>query len=128
MARVRASLRDARPWTDQRLGDVRADPHHRIERRHRLLEHEADSRAANLPHRLFGKRQQVLALEKDLAAGDAARFLHQADDRKRRDRLAAARFADEPQRFALADLERHVVDGHDRAEHRAQVLDLQKER
>ena len=37
----------------------------------------------------------------------------QANQRERRDRLAAARLADQPQRFALADLERHVVDGHD---------------
>ena len=94
---------------DQRLGDVLADAHDRVERGHRLLEHEADAGAAHLPHLLFGQRQQIAALKQNRAAGDAAGLLDEPDDRKRRHRLAAARFADQPQRFALADLERHVV-------------------
>ena len=106
----------------QRLGNVRADAHHGIERRHRFLEHEADAGAADLPHLLLGEREQVPALETNRAAGDAPGLLHQPDDRKRRHRFAAAGLADEPQRLALADLERHVVHGHDGPEHRAQIL------
>ena len=52
----------------QRFGDVRADAHHRVERRHRLLEHEPDAGAADRAHLLFGQRQQILALEEHLAA------------------------------------------------------------
>ena len=40
-----------------------ADPHHRVERGHRLLEDEADPGAAHLPHFFLGQRQQVAALE-----------------------------------------------------------------
>ena len=47
----------------QRFGNVRADAHHRIERGHRLLEHEPDAGAAHAPHLAFGQRQQVAALE-----------------------------------------------------------------
>ena len=34
----------------QRLGDLRANPHDRIERGHRLLEDEADTGASHAPH------------------------------------------------------------------------------
>ena len=74
----------------QGFTDVRADPHYRVQRRHRFLEHEPDAGAAHLPHLVFGKAEQVPALEHDPASGDAPGFLHQANDRKRRHRLAAA--------------------------------------
>ena len=48
---------------DQRLGDVGADAHHRIERGHRFLKDETDSGAADLAHLGFGERQQLFALE-----------------------------------------------------------------
>ena len=56
-----------------------------------------------------GRGQQIAALEQDAPAGDPPGRLHQADDRERGDRLAAAGFADQPQRLAAADLEGHVV-------------------
>jgi hypothetical protein len=41
----------------QRLGDVIADAHHGIERRHRLLKNQSDTSAAHPPHLLFGGGQ-----------------------------------------------------------------------
>jgi hypothetical protein len=52
----------------QRVVDLRADGHDRIEGRHRVLEHHRDSTAANVLHAPFGQAQQVLAAEADLAA------------------------------------------------------------
>ena len=71
-------MREASAVNDQRLGDVSADAHHRVECSHRLLEDESDPGAADLAHLGFRQRQQVAALEEHLAAGDAARFLQQA--------------------------------------------------
>jgi hypothetical protein len=66
-------------------------------------------------------RGDVVALEEDLAFGDV---LH-AQDGQARGRLAAARFADEAERFAAVQGERHAVDGLHRADlladHRARV-------
>ena len=55
--------------------------------------------------------RQVDAVEHDLAAHDAARRLHHAQDRHGRRRLAAARFTHQAQDLALVDLEAHVVHG-----------------
>ena len=46
----------------------------------------------------------------DAAGGDAAWRRNESDDRQRRHRLAAAGFADEAERLAAADRERHRVD------------------
>jgi hypothetical protein len=63
-----------------------------------------------------GLGQEVLAHEADLAADDlAGRARDQAQDRERRHALAAARFADDAERLPRPDLERHAVDGLDRA-------------
>ena len=51
--------------------------------------------------------RDVLAAEADAALGG----LEQPHERARQRRLAAARLADEPERLALGEVERHVVDG-----------------
>ena len=76
IARARASDLRREAVHEQRFGDLRADAHHRIERRHRFLEDEADARAADLAHLVLRQRQQIAALEHHPAAGDASRRLH----------------------------------------------------
>src|SRR5713226_6121199 len=72
--------------------------------------------------RLFAERRQLLALEADRARGDAAGLgRDQAQDGKRRHRLAAARFAYDAQGLAARQLERHAVD---RAHHAVQRVEL----
>src|SRR5215470_3631674 len=88
----------------QRLGDLAADGEHRIEARHRLLEHHADAVAANVPHGALGERQEIDALEPDLTCDLAGRLRDEPQDGIRRDRLAAATFADD--RYGLAALDR----------------------
>ena len=94
-----------------RLGDLAADGHHRIERGHRLLKDHRDGVAANAPQLGFRERRQIAALEPDLARLALRRRRGQkAQDRQRRDGLAAARFADHGQRLAAIHLERDAVD------------------
>jgi hypothetical protein len=97
----------------ERLAQLLADRHRRIERGHRLLEHHADTRAAQLaqPRRL-GQRQ-VFALEKNATRRAHQRRWRQAHERARRLRLAAARFADDADHLARRDVEGHVA--HDLA-------------
>ncbi len=58
--------------------------------------------------------EQVLPVEDDLAALDPARRRRQEPhDGQVRDGLAAARFADEPERLALVEIEGDAVDGED---------------
>ena len=92
----------------QRLLDLVADGEDRVERGHRLLEDQRDLGAADLLHLALVQRQQVASLEDDPAAGDPPGPLHQPQDRQRRHRLAAARLADEAQRFARVDVEADV--------------------
>ena len=92
------------------LGDLIADREHRVERGHRLLEHHRHASAANLAHRLFVERDEVVSVEVDLAAGlDSAGRADEAEQRERGDRFSAARFADEPDRLAGADVEADAV-------------------
>ena len=59
---------------ERALGDLLADAHHRVQRRHRLLEDHRDRAAAQLaPRVLVEARSEVDALELDRAAGDASR-------------------------------------------------------
>ena len=104
------------------LGDLRADRQHRIEAGHRLLEDHRDAMAAQALHLLLAQRRELLALELDRARGDAAGLgRDQAQDRERRHRLAAARFAHDAQRLAARQVERHAVD---RAHHAVQRVEL----
>ena len=62
-----------------------------------------------------GHLQEVVALEERLAGGDRVAGVVQTHDREARDALAAARFADDPERLPLLDREADAVDGLDDA-------------
>ena len=95
----------------QDLADLLFDGVQRIERRHRLLEHDGDVVAAHAPHVALGERQQIAALESDRAGGMLRRRIGQElEDRQRRHRFAGAGFADQRHGLALADVERDAVD------------------
>ncbi|KTW14801.1 hypothetical protein SA9_12355, partial [Staphylococcus warneri] len=97
-----------------RLCDLVADGEARVERGHRLLEDEADLLGPDVVELVAGQRHQVAALEHDLAFDDLARrHRDQFQDRHRGDGLAAAGFADQPQRLAARDVEADVGDGMD---------------
>ena len=57
----------------QRLGDLRADRHDRVEREFRVLHDHRDAGAANGAHLPFRKREQIDAVEGQAVGGDAAR-------------------------------------------------------
>ena len=105
-----------------RLADLVADPQHRVERGHRLLEDHRDLVAADGAHRVGRQAGEVLALEPDRAADDAAgRIGHEAQDGERRHALAAAGFPDHAQGLAGTDRVGDAVDRPHRAAAREEV-------
>ena len=118
------------PVQPDHFGDLVADPHHRVERGHRLLEDHRDAIAADLPHLGLVELEQIGAFEHHGAADDPARRIgHQPHDRQRGHALAAAGFADDRERLAAANHERNVVDRLEQPrigeEHRVQVLHVE---
>ena len=86
---------------EDHFGDLHADREHRVQRRHRLLEHHADVVAANRPDLVPRQLQQVASVEADLARDDPARRIgDQAQHAQRRDALAGPRFADQAEHLA----------------------------
>ena len=84
--------------------------------------------AAQLPEGLLRHREEVLALEEDLAGDDPAwRLLDQAEDRHGRHALARPRLTDDTQRLAGMEIPADIVDGLDhprrRDEFRRQTAD-----
>ena len=116
LARVAARRAAVYP---QRLFDLVADREDRVERRHRLLEHEADLGAAHALQFALGQRQQVARArgraQHDAAGVDPSRPLDQPHDRQRRQRLAAAGLADKAQGLAGVDVKADVDDGRHEA-------------
>ena len=83
-ARARLPLAHALVQAED-LADLLLDRVQRIERGHRLLEDHGDLVAAHLPQLLLVERQQVLALEEDLAGRVAGRRVgQQLQHRQRR--------------------------------------------
>ncbi len=109
-ALARAVALGHRQMGADRLDDLVADAQQRIERGQRVLEDRADLAPADRAH--ARRRQIVDALpgEPDLAAGDAAGRLEQADHGRSGQRLAGAGLADDAQNLAGADRQRHAVD------------------
>ena len=96
------------------LDQLVADPVQRIEAGERVLEDHADPLAPDPAH-LF--RRQIVdpqARQIDLAAGDAAGRIDQADHREPGDGFSGAGFADHAQHLALGDVEGNAVDGAQR--------------
>jgi hypothetical protein len=99
------------PVQAQHFGDLVADPHHGIERGHRLLKDHRDPISPDLAHLGLVEAEQIGAFQRHRAADHPARRVrHQPHHRQRGDALAATGFADDRQRLAAADAERDVVD------------------
>ena len=78
------------------LGDLVADREDRVQARQRLLEDHRDVVAADLAHLVDRHRQDLAAVEPDLALDDLGRRdVEQAHDRERGDALAGAGLADD---------------------------------
>ena len=97
----------------QRLDQLGADRQHRVQRGHRILEHDRQRPAAQLAQFLRRELQQVLPVEHH-AAGELCLLRQQLQDRPRQHGLAAAGFADDAERLAGANGEVHPI-------HRAQI-------
>ncbi len=96
----------------QDFADLLLDGVQRVERGHRLLEHDGDVVAAHLPHVAFGQLQKFAVLEGDGPRRMPRRRVRQQfEDRQRRHRFAGAGFPDQRHRLALADIERDAIDG-----------------
>ena len=97
-----------------RLRHLFSDGKHGVEAGHRLLEDHADSAAADLSQPRLRQRDQVDRaggrVEQDRPRFDHARRRDQPEDRHRRHALAAATLADQPERAARLDGQRHAVD------------------
>ena len=94
-----------------RLDDLVADPHHRVQAGRRLLEDHADPAAAHGAHlRLPAARARRCRSTSHVALRDAAVVGQQAHQRQRGHALAAARFADQREGFAALDGQRQAVD------------------
>src|SRR5581483_9411200 len=87
---------------------------HRVERGHRLLEDHADAIAAQAAIIRVREPHELVAIKLD-AAGDNSAVRQQSHQRQRRDRLAAAGFADEPERLAALQRKTDAAHGLRRA-------------
>ena len=94
----------------QRLAEVVLDPEQRVQPRHRLLEDEAELRAAEPAQLARRHRHEVPAAVEHLTVGRRP-LRQQAEDAAAERRLAAAGLADEAEDVARVDLERDAVDG-----------------
>ena len=107
--RVRHPLGDlasASPILLMRMGSATMSPTRapRVERRVRILEHQLHL-APVRPQLAPRQTREFHAVELDASRGDG----HQLHEAARQRRLAAPRLADDAQRLAAADLERHAV-------------------
>ncbi len=94
----------------QRLDDLLADAHDRIQRELRILQHHRDAPApqlAALPRRAM---QEIDAVEREASRGHAALRRREAEDGASRLRLAGPRFADDAETLA-GERERHAAHG-----------------
>jgi hypothetical protein len=95
-----------------RLGDDAADGHARVERSIRILKDHLQL-AAVRQHGPPREMVDAAAIERHFALHHAR--IEQADNRPGRRRLAAARFADQAERFAGANVKADAIDGPNHA-------------
>ena len=107
--------------SEECLSHLRADLRHGVEVGHGVLRHQADLRPANSAHHSLRRADQFLPVEGDAAPGDRAVAGEQPDQRHRGRGFARARFADDRDGLARADLEVDGLDGVHRAVDRAEV-------
>jgi hypothetical protein len=94
----------------QHLGNLIADPHVRRQRGQRILKDHRDPRAADTPELGLRHARQLAAAVRH-APGHAAVGRQQADGGQKQLALAGSRFADDPEAFALGDVEAQITDG-----------------
>ena len=91
------------------FGNLFADRHDWIQRRHRLLKYHGGIASAAGDHVLFWKLQPILLSKPDAACHLGAR-IEQAQNRQRCDGLSRSRFANQRQRLARFNVEAQSVD------------------
>src|SRR6185369_9412797 len=114
------------------FGDLVADREHRVQARERLLEDHRHVVAPDRPELVHRQRQDLPAVEPDLARHDLGRRdVEQAHHRQGADALAGAGLTHDPEGLAPLQGVRHPVDGGDRpVEHMEvgpQVADLEQD-
>ena len=98
-----------------RVGDLLLDAHHWVERVHGALRNERQLAPAHRAQLLLGHAKDVVPVDQDLAAHDLARRLDHLQDGHGHSRFAAARFADQAEDLAFANVEVDVVGRDDGA-------------
>jgi hypothetical protein len=93
-----------------RLGDLVAHAHHRVEAGHRVLEDHRDALAAEAPKSGRGEVEDGGFAEGELFGAHLALGAEEAEDRERGHALSRAALADDRDAFALVHREGHVVD------------------
>ena len=113
----------------QRLGDLVADAHQRVQRAHRVLEHHRHRSAPHLAHLLVVAVDQLDAVELDRAGTDHVAARDQAHDRPAEHGLARPRLTDDADRLAplspTATPRRRPARAPRRPEVRHQIDDLE---
>src|SRR5688500_2909523 len=125
------AVRDASRMSEvqlRHLHQLLRDAHEWVQRRHRVLEDHPDPLAADRANLVVTQREQIAAIEHNLAAGDPAGWRrNKPHDGEIRDRLAGPGLANDAERYSAGHVERHAVDGFDDppifVEIRAQVAD-----
>ena len=93
------------------FSDLRTDRIQRVKRRQRVLKNRTNAPPADMAHGIKTQVVNALALQQNLAPGNAPRRLQQANDGSTGERFARTRFTHHAQNFARRDVERDVVNG-----------------
>ena len=93
----------------QWLGDLRPDPHDRVQRRQRILEDHADVLAAQLRQSPAARADQLLSVELHRASGHPCAGREQAVDGVHRHALARPGFPEQSEDLARTHLQRHAA-------------------
>jgi hypothetical protein len=104
----------------QRLDQLGANGQHRIERSHRILEHDRERPAAKFAQAFGVKSHQILPV-KHHAAGKSGFPRQQLQDRARQHGLAAAGFADNAEGSTGTDPQIDLIHGAKIAARRRQI-------
>jgi hypothetical protein len=107
-----------------RFRDLVADGHQGVQRRHRLLEDDADLAAAHAAQDGVGGVRDHGAVEGD-CAGHARLVRQKTQHGEGRHRLARAGLADQPQNFARGDGQRHRLQKPGLADGDAELVDFE---
>jgi hypothetical protein len=108
----------------KRFHQVLSDSQHRIQRASRILKNQANLPASDALPLPSSKRSKVPSLEQDIAGFHPPAAIHQAEQRERERRLAAAGFTDQGKDLARCYLKRYLTNRVDRPLRRL-VGDLQ---